>query len=98
MIHLLPSIISDLENRLMKYTKDNPTEKELSLINKQKKLITQLSDIYKDYEDFTMYDTFRQVQDEINKLNVDELDGLFIKVYLKENADLGRFAFIDCYV
>lgn len=94
-IHLLPAIISDLENRLHKFEKEHPTDKEQALINRQKRLINQLSDIYQDFESFTRYEMFRQMEDIINDLQLkSELDGVVIRLPFKIDADPSRFASI----
>jgi hypothetical protein len=65
-IHLLGSIVNDLENELMKYAK---TAKASDYIIKQRqKLIDQLSGVYDGYKDFTMWEAFRAVNEDINKL------------------------------
>ena len=94
-IHGLSAIINDLENRLSKYKKDSPSDKEIAITNRQVKLIGQLTEIYKAHENMTLYDMFVEIQKEYDKLRVKDpdIDGLYIKLPLKDNAK--RYGLIE---
>lgn len=92
-IHELKGVINDMENRLLKYKPDSPTPKDIAMMERQKKLIIQLSNIYKEFEGLTFYDTAVELQRAVD--NMEEVDGVIVKIYFKDNADPSRFGYVD---
>jgi hypothetical protein len=87
-IHSLSGIIEQLELRVSNFKVDNPTPKQLSSIENQVKLIQQLTSIYEEYNRFTLWDLFVDIQNEHDRMIASdkELEGLIIKIPFKHEA------------
>lgn len=91
-IHLLGSIINDLENELAKYAKKKDASEYI--IKARQHLIQQLSDVYDGYKHLTMWETFQQIQHDVDRLTEKdkELRNVIIVLSLKP----GRFDACHC--
>ena len=94
-IHELKGVISDLENRLLKFKPEPITPKDQAIIDRQRKLIIQLSNIYREFEGFSLYDTAIELQKAVDNMN--DVDGVIVKIYFKENAKSERFGYVNLY-
>jgi len=65
-IHLLGSIINDLENELLKYSKKKDASD--GIVKMRQDLINKLSDVYDGYKSITMWEVFSQIQSDVDKL------------------------------
>ena len=95
-IHLLGSIINDLENELAKYAKKKDASEYI--IKARQHLIQQLSDVYDGYKHLTMWETFQQIQHDVDRLieKDKELRNVIIVLSLKPGRfDAHRCALID---
>jgi len=95
-IHLLSSIINDLENDLLKYTKKgSPNE---GIVRMREDLIRQLSEVYDGYKHLKLIEVFEQIQYDIDKaLDKDpELRGVVIVLPLRPGVfDSHKCGFIS---
>jgi hypothetical protein len=95
-IHLLSSIINDLENDLIKYTrKGSPNP---GIVKTREKLIHQLTEVYENHKHLTLIEVFEQIQHDIDRvLKKDpELRGVVIVLPLRPGMfDAHKCGFIS---
>ena len=96
-IHELQTIIDQLELRLSNFKVDKPTDKQKASLEAQGRLIKQLQDIFDQYEKFSMWDIFVEIQNEVDAITDkdSEIEGVVIRIPFKEKSKSQKYGFIN---